>query len=70
MQGSGIIDFEDGSYARVGFGGGNGYAYRRFVDYFSMSIIQSKIFNYLPCAFLRRSKWICFGTEKKWSKKN
>ncbi len=34
MQGSGIIDFEDGSYERVGFGGGNGYSYRRFVDYF------------------------------------
>ncbi len=34
MQGSGIVDFEDGSYARVGFGGGNGYAYRRFLDYF------------------------------------
>lgn len=34
MQGSGIVDFEDGSYARVAYGGGNGHKAKNFLDYF------------------------------------
>jgi len=36
-QGSGIIDFEDGTYARVNFGGSNHKKYRRFWDYFAIN---------------------------------